>query len=149
MRSFVRHALPVAAPLKYALINCQNAILLLISLHSGSDLRFHVYQLLPDDRQSGNCVTTYFYRHLLAAFFPAIGEMRVIAGTYRSRPLGVPQGTRSASDLLRETLFDGLALRMEKAEDIRASARRLAARRCPRVFLLCLHLWRGDGRRRL
>mgnify|MGYP001449194383 CR=1 FL=1 len=41
--------------------------------------------------------------------------MRVIAGTYRSRPLIAPRGdkTRPTSDRLRETLFNILAPRME------------------------------------
>ena len=41
--------------------------------------------------------------------------MRVIAGTYRSRPLAAPRGmeTRPTSDRLRETLFNVLAPRME------------------------------------
>jgi 16S rRNA (guanine966-N2)-methyltransferase len=41
--------------------------------------------------------------------------MRVIAGTYRSRPLLAPKGmeTRPTSDRLRETLFNVLAPRME------------------------------------
>jgi 16S rRNA (guanine966-N2)-methyltransferase len=43
--------------------------------------------------------------------------MRVIAGTYRSRPLIAPKGmeTRPTSDRLRETLFNVLAPRMENA----------------------------------
>ena len=41
--------------------------------------------------------------------------MRVIAGTYRSRPLAAPRGmeTRPTSDRLRETLFNILAPRVE------------------------------------
>jgi 16S rRNA (guanine966-N2)-methyltransferase len=41
--------------------------------------------------------------------------MRVIAGTYRSRPLVAPRGlqTRPTSDRLRETLFNILAPRLE------------------------------------
>jgi 16S rRNA (guanine966-N2)-methyltransferase len=41
--------------------------------------------------------------------------MRVIAGTYRSRPLIAPRGdkTRPTSDRLRETLFNILAPRLE------------------------------------
>jgi 16S rRNA (guanine(966)-N(2))-methyltransferase RsmD len=41
--------------------------------------------------------------------------MRVIAGTYRSRPLIAPRGTqtRPTSDRLRETLFNIIAPRME------------------------------------
>lgn len=41
--------------------------------------------------------------------------MRVIAGTYRSRPLNAPRGmeTRPTSDRLRETVFNILAPRME------------------------------------
>lgn len=41
--------------------------------------------------------------------------MRVIAGTYRSRPLAAPRGldTRPTSDRLRETLFNILSLRLE------------------------------------
>ena len=41
--------------------------------------------------------------------------MRVIAGTYRSRPLITPPGTatRPTSDRLRETLFNVLAARVE------------------------------------
>jgi 16S rRNA (guanine(966)-N(2))-methyltransferase RsmD len=41
--------------------------------------------------------------------------MRIIAGTYRSRPLAAPRGmkTRPTSDRLRETLFNILAPRME------------------------------------
>jgi 16S rRNA (guanine966-N2)-methyltransferase len=41
--------------------------------------------------------------------------MRVIAGTYRSRPLAAPRGldTRPTSDRLRETLFNVLAPRIE------------------------------------
>jgi 16S rRNA (guanine966-N2)-methyltransferase len=41
--------------------------------------------------------------------------MRVIAGTYRSRPLHAPRGldTRPTSDRLRETLFNVLAPRIE------------------------------------
>jgi 16S rRNA (guanine966-N2)-methyltransferase len=43
--------------------------------------------------------------------------MRVIAGTYRSRPLSAPRGmgTRPTSDRLRETLFNVLAPRIEGA----------------------------------
>jgi 16S rRNA (guanine966-N2)-methyltransferase len=43
--------------------------------------------------------------------------MRVIAGTYRSRPLTAPRGmtTRPTSDRLRETLFNILAPRIEAA----------------------------------
>lgn len=43
--------------------------------------------------------------------------MRVIAGEYRSRPLGAPRGldTRPTSDRLRETLFNVLAPRIEGA----------------------------------
>src|ERR1700712_2598809 len=43
--------------------------------------------------------------------------MRVIAGTYRSRPLEAPRGTatRPTSDRLRETLFNVLAPRLEGA----------------------------------
>ncbi len=43
--------------------------------------------------------------------------MRVIAGTYRSRPLVAPrgQGTRPTSDRLRETLFNILASRISGA----------------------------------
>jgi 16S rRNA (guanine(966)-N(2))-methyltransferase RsmD len=43
--------------------------------------------------------------------------MRVIAGTYRSRPLAAPRGhdTRPTSDRLRETLFNVLAQRIEGA----------------------------------
>jgi 16S rRNA (guanine(966)-N(2))-methyltransferase RsmD len=43
--------------------------------------------------------------------------MRVIAGTYRSRPLTAPRGmaTRPTSDRLRETLFNILALHIEGA----------------------------------
>jgi 16S rRNA (guanine966-N2)-methyltransferase len=43
--------------------------------------------------------------------------MRVIAGTYRSRPLAAPRGsaTRPTSDRLRETLFNVLAPHMEGA----------------------------------
>jgi 16S rRNA (guanine(966)-N(2))-methyltransferase RsmD len=43
--------------------------------------------------------------------------MRVIAGTYRSRPLTAPRGmaTRPTSDRLRETLFNVLAPRIEAA----------------------------------
>jgi 16S rRNA (guanine(966)-N(2))-methyltransferase RsmD len=43
--------------------------------------------------------------------------MRVIAGTYRSRPLVAPTGleTRPTSDRLRETLFNVLAPRIEDA----------------------------------
>lgn len=43
--------------------------------------------------------------------------MRVIAGTYRSRPLTAPPGfsTRPTSDRLRETLFNVLAPRMQDA----------------------------------
>jgi 16S rRNA (guanine966-N2)-methyltransferase len=41
--------------------------------------------------------------------------MRVIAGTYRSRPLAAPRGmeTRPTSDRLRETLFNILAPRVQ------------------------------------
>jgi 16S rRNA (guanine966-N2)-methyltransferase len=41
----------------------------------------------------------------------------VIAGTFRSRPLGAPRGldTRPTSDRLRETLFNVLAPRIENA----------------------------------
>lgn len=41
--------------------------------------------------------------------------MRVIAGTYRSRPIAAPKGsaTRPTSDRLRETLFNILAPRIE------------------------------------
>ena len=40
-----------------------------------------------------------------------MGAMRVIAGTYRSRPIAAPRGarTRPTSDRLRETLFNILA----------------------------------------
>ena len=43
--------------------------------------------------------------------------MRIIAGTYRSRPLEAPRGmkTRPTSDRLRETLFNVLAPRIEGA----------------------------------
>jgi 16S rRNA (guanine(966)-N(2))-methyltransferase RsmD len=43
--------------------------------------------------------------------------MRVIAGTYRSRPLAAPRGmeTRPTSDRLRETLFNVLAPQIEGA----------------------------------
>jgi 16S rRNA (guanine(966)-N(2))-methyltransferase RsmD len=43
--------------------------------------------------------------------------MRVIAGTYRSRPLAAPRGlaTRPTSDRLRETLFNVLATRVTGA----------------------------------
>jgi 16S rRNA (guanine(966)-N(2))-methyltransferase RsmD len=43
--------------------------------------------------------------------------MRVIAGTYRSRPLTAPRGmaTRPTSDRLRETLFNILAPRIQGA----------------------------------
>ncbi|HEX4581479.1 MAG TPA: RsmD family RNA methyltransferase, partial [Acidobacteriaceae bacterium] len=43
--------------------------------------------------------------------------MRVIAGTYRSRPLIAPRGmaTRPTSDRLRETLFNILAPQIEGA----------------------------------
>jgi 16S rRNA (guanine966-N2)-methyltransferase len=43
--------------------------------------------------------------------------MRVIAGTYRSRPLAAPLGlsTRPTSDRLRETLFNVLAPRIQGA----------------------------------
>lgn len=43
--------------------------------------------------------------------------MRVIAGTYRSRPLNAPRGmtTRPTSDRLRETLFNILAPRIDGA----------------------------------
>ncbi|MFT4112926.1 16S rRNA (guanine(966)-N(2))-methyltransferase RsmD [Silvibacterium sp.] len=43
--------------------------------------------------------------------------MRIIAGTYRSRPLTAPRGmdTRPTSDRLRETLFNVLAPRIEGA----------------------------------
>jgi 16S rRNA (guanine966-N2)-methyltransferase len=43
--------------------------------------------------------------------------MRVIAGTYRSRPLAAPRGmaTRPTSDRLRETLFNVLAPHIEGA----------------------------------
>ena len=43
--------------------------------------------------------------------------MRVIAGTYRSRPLAAPPGlsTRPTSDRLRETLFNVLAPRIQNA----------------------------------
>jgi 16S rRNA (guanine(966)-N(2))-methyltransferase RsmD len=43
--------------------------------------------------------------------------MRIIAGTYRSRPLEAPAGlgTRPTSDRLRETLFNVLAPRIESA----------------------------------
>jgi 16S rRNA (guanine966-N2)-methyltransferase len=43
--------------------------------------------------------------------------MRVIAGTYRSRPLEAPRGTatRPTSDRLRETLFNVLAPRIDGA----------------------------------
>jgi 16S rRNA (guanine966-N2)-methyltransferase len=44
--------------------------------------------------------------------------MRVIAGTYRSRPLTAPSGTatRPTSDRLRETLFNVLAPQIEGAQ---------------------------------
>ena len=43
--------------------------------------------------------------------------MRVIAGTYRSRPLTAPRGmaTRPTSDRLRETLFNVLARHIQGA----------------------------------
>lgn len=43
--------------------------------------------------------------------------MRVIAGTYRSRPLSAPRGleTRPTSDRLRETLFNVIAMRVPEA----------------------------------
>ena len=43
-----------------------------------------------------------------------MGAMRVIAGTYRSRPIAAPRGarTRPTSDRLRETLFNILASRI-------------------------------------
>src|SRR5579863_1484979 len=43
--------------------------------------------------------------------------MRIIAGTFRSRPLQAPAGlaTRPTSDRLRETLFNVLAPRIEGA----------------------------------
>ena len=43
--------------------------------------------------------------------------MRVIAGTYRSRPLAAPRGldTRPTSDRLRETLFNVIAARVPGA----------------------------------
>lgn len=43
--------------------------------------------------------------------------MRIIAGTYRSRPLAAPRGldTRPTSDRLRETLFNVIAPRIEGA----------------------------------
>lgn len=43
--------------------------------------------------------------------------MRVIAGTYRSRPLQAPRGleTRPTSDRLRETLFNVIAMRVPGA----------------------------------
>lgn len=43
--------------------------------------------------------------------------MRVIGGTYRSRPLKAPRGlaTRPTTDRLRETLFNVLAPRIEQA----------------------------------
>src|ERR1700735_4362705 len=43
--------------------------------------------------------------------------MRIIAGTFRSRPLQAPAGfaTRPSSDRLRETLFNVLAPRIEGA----------------------------------
>jgi len=43
-----------------------------------------------------------------------MGAMRVIAGTYRSRPIAAPRGarTRPTSDRLRETLFNILAPRI-------------------------------------
>jgi len=43
--------------------------------------------------------------------------MRVIAGTYRSRPLQAPKGlaTRPTSDRLRETLFNVIAMRVPGA----------------------------------
>ncbi len=43
--------------------------------------------------------------------------MRIIAGTFRSRPLQAPPGlaTRPTSDRLRETLFNVLAPRIERA----------------------------------
>jgi 16S rRNA (guanine966-N2)-methyltransferase len=46
--------------------------------------------------------------------------MRVIAGTYRSRPLAAPRGarTRPTSDRLRETLFNILAPRIAGARFI-------------------------------
>jgi 16S rRNA (guanine966-N2)-methyltransferase len=46
-----------------------------------------------------------------------IKEMRVIAGTYRSRPLIAPRGldTRPTTDRLRETLFNVLAPRIRGA----------------------------------
>jgi 16S rRNA (guanine(966)-N(2))-methyltransferase RsmD len=44
--------------------------------------------------------------------------MRIIAGTFRSRPLKAPPGlaTRPTSDRLRETLFNVLALRINSAK---------------------------------
>ncbi len=49
-----------------------------------------------------------------------MGLMRVIAGTYRSRPLQAPPGldTRPTSDRLRETLFNVLAPRIAGARFI-------------------------------
>jgi len=46
-----------------------------------------------------------------------MGAMRVIAGTYRSRPIAAPRGarTRPTSDRLRETLFNILAPRIVRA----------------------------------
>jgi len=43
--------------------------------------------------------------------------MRVIAGTYRSRPLAAPKGTatRPTSDRLRETLFNVIAMRIPES----------------------------------
>lgn len=43
--------------------------------------------------------------------------MRVIAGTFRSRPLTAPKGltTRPTSDRLRETLFNVIAMRVDGA----------------------------------
>ncbi|HLZ33979.1 MAG TPA: 16S rRNA (guanine(966)-N(2))-methyltransferase RsmD, partial [Nitrospira sp.] len=53
---------------------------------------------------------------MVAAFI--LFPMRVIAGTYRSRPLAAPSGlsTRPTSDRLRETLFNVLAPRIQGAK---------------------------------
>src|ERR1700744_2006081 len=56
----------------------------------------------------------------VCAFAPRLGydrSMRVIAGTFRSRPLEAPRGTatRPTSDRLRETLFNVLAPRIDGA----------------------------------
>src|SRR3954462_10245337 len=49
--------------------------------------------------------------------------MRIIAGTWRGRPLAAPTGssTRPTADRVRETLFSMLASRLGSFEDLRVA----------------------------